>query len=43
MGWQEFEDRYGETKAEHICPDCGGWDCPGRCVDRTDTDEDEEY
>lgn len=25
MTWEAYEERYGETEAEHRCPDCGGW------------------
>lgn len=23
MSWTEFEDRYGETRADHYCGECG--------------------
>ena len=40
--WREFEERYGETEAEHRCHVCGGWDhdCPDPGEDNEDEDED---
>ncbi len=36
--WAEFEERYGETEAEHRCDECGGWVATCGCP----PEEDEE-
>lgn len=40
--WSEFEDRYGESKWEHFCADCGEeFGRGGSCACERQDDEDE--
>lgn len=36
--WAALEERYGETRRQHLCPTCGGWWASCECPNADDVE-----